>query len=138
MWSQRKSFDLWCWRRSFDREVHRYSDMYGVTNVLYAELSVTAEPQATVNSASTEPTVEYSVVDSGTDNNMFGVNSFVELGDTDMRISVGGPMSDWKNKGLRVIDGATAFDHPDGTTFIICATGITSPCPTTLWSTNQL
>ena len=99
MWSQRKSFDLWCWRRSFDREVQRYSDMYGVTSVPYAELSVTAEPQATVNSASTEPTVEYSVVDSGTDNNMFGVNSFVELGDTDMRISVGGPMSDWKKEG---------------------------------------
>ena len=47
---------------------------------------------------------------------MFRVNSFVELRDTDMVISVGGPMSDWKNKGLRVIDGATAFDHPDRTT----------------------
>ena len=35
---------------------------YGVTSVPY-ELSVT-EPQATVNSASTEHTVEYSVVDS--------------------------------------------------------------------------
>ena len=68
--------------------------MYGVTGVPYAELSVTAEPQVSVNSASTEPTVEYSVVDSDTDNNMFDVNSFVELGDTDMRISVGGPMSD--------------------------------------------
>ena len=112
--------------------------MYGVTSVLYAELSVTAEPQATVNSASTELTVEVSLVDSGTDNNMFGVNSFVELGDTDMRISVGGPMSDWKNEGLRVIDGATCFGHPDGTTFFLCATGIASSCPTTLWCTNQL
>ena len=82
MWSQRKSFNLWCWRRSFDREAHWYSDMYGVTSVPHAELSVTADPQATVNSASTKPTVEYSVVDSGTDNNMFGVTSFVELGDT--------------------------------------------------------
>ena len=57
MWSQRKSFDLWCWRRSLDQEVHRYSDMYGVTSAPYAELSVT-EPQAAVNSASTEHTVE--------------------------------------------------------------------------------
>ena len=55
-----------------------------------------------------------------------------------MRISVGGPMSDWKNDGLRVIDGATVFDHPDGTTYILRATAIAGPCPTTLWSTNQL
>ena len=115
---------------------HRYSDMYGVTSVPY-EQSV-SEPHRTVNSASTKPTVEYSFVDSDIYNNMFGVNSFVQLGDTDMRISVGGPMSDWKNEGLHVIDGATAFDHPDSTTFILRATGITSPCPTTLWSTNQL
>ena len=112
--------------------------MYGVTSVPYAELGVTTESQATVNSASTEPRVEYSVVHRGTDNNMFGVNSFVELGDTDMPISVGGPMSDWKNEGLCVIDGATAFDHPDGATYILRATGIACPCPTTLWSTNQL
>ena len=111
--------------------------MYGVTSVPYAELGVTTESQATINSTSTEPTVEYSVVDSGTNNNMFGINSFVELGDTDMRISVGGPMSDRKNEGLRVIDGATAFDHPDGTTYILRATGIASPFPTTLWSTKS-
>ena len=55
-----------------------------------------------------------------------------------MRISVGGHMSDWKNDGLRVIDRAMTFNHPDGTTFILCATGIESPCKTTLWSTNQL
>ena len=65
MWSQRKTFDMWCWWRSFDREVHRHSDMYGVTNVPFADLSI-CEPHRTVNSASTEHTVEYSVVDSST------------------------------------------------------------------------
>ena len=43
-----------------------------MTSVLYAELSITTAPQA--------------AGDSGTDNNMFGVNSFVELGDTDIQI----------------------------------------------------
>ena len=69
---------------------------------------------------------------------MFGISYFVELGDMDMRILVGGPMSDWKNEGLCFIDGATMFDHPDGTTYILRATGIVSPCPTTLRSKNQL
>ena len=112
VWSQRKSFDVWCCRRGFDRDVQLYSDTYGVKSVPYAGLDITTTSQATVNAASTEPTVEYSVVDSGTDNNMFGVNSFVELGNTNMRIPVGGPMSDWKNEGLCDIDKATAFDHP--------------------------
>ena len=31
-------------------------------------------------------------MDSGTDNNMLEVNSFIDIGDTDMRISVGGPI----------------------------------------------
>ena len=94
MWSQRKTFDALCWQRRFDEGVRQHSDVYGVTSVLYVDQDIIDHTVA-VNAASTEPTVEHSVVDSGIDNKMFGVNSFVELGDMDMRISVGGPMSDW-------------------------------------------
>ena len=37
MWTQRESFDIWRYRRGFDRDVQLYSDTYDVTSVPYAD-----------------------------------------------------------------------------------------------------
>ena len=79
MWSQRLIIDGWMLKVRCNRDVRRWSGVHGVTSVPYSDQDGGTTVSA-VNAASTEPEVERSIVDNDTANNMFGIESFVELG----------------------------------------------------------
>ena len=79
------------------------------------------------------------IVDAGADHVMLSKDCCVCLADTERKIQVGGPMSSWKKRDLRLIEAATAYDHPSGKTFVIKVQAIESNEGTSsLLSTSQL
>ena len=78
------------------------------------------------------------IVDAGADHTMLSKSICVCLADTGRKIQVGGPMTSWKKRDLRLIEAATAYDHPSGQTFIIKVQAIESDEGTSLLSSSQL
>ena len=78
------------------------------------------------------------IVDAGADHTMLSKECCVCLANTGRKIQVGGPMSSWKKRDLRLIEAATAYNHPSKQTFIIKVQAIESTEGTLLLSSSQL
>ena len=78
------------------------------------------------------------IVDAGADHTMLSKSICICLADTGRKIQVGGPMNSWTKRDLRLIEAATAYEHPSGQTFIIKVQAIENTEGTSLLSSSQL